>query len=82
MYTMNNSLRLMVEKWLSPSSTMPARVARFGRMSSNRLRYVCVEALRPTGPLALYFFLHDDGKWRVFPPDVARPAMGVSSVSR
>lgn len=78
MGTVDTPLRLLVEKWLGPTPAMPARVTRFGRMPSNRRRYVCVEALRPAGALAIYFFFHDDGAWRVFPPEVARPAMSVS----
>nr|WP_082855234.1 hypothetical protein [Paraburkholderia phytofirmans] len=64
-----NSLRSLVEKWLIPNSVMPVRVTRFGRTGVSRSRYVCVEALQPKGPVALFFFRHDDGSWRVFPPD-------------
>lgn len=77
MSTMNRSLRLLVEKWLGPTPAVPVRVTRFGRMSSNQRHYVCVEAMRPAGALAIYFFLHDDGVWCVFPPAVDRPAMRV-----
>lgn len=69
MNTSAKSLRLLVEKWLTPTSATPVRVTRFGRTGSNRRRYVCVEALRPEGPVALFFFQHDDGTWRVFPPE-------------
>ena len=69
------SLRLLVEKWLAPTSAMPARVARFSRMTTSQRRYVCVEALRPTGMLVIFFFRHDDGAWRVFPPSVDGPTM-------
>jgi hypothetical protein len=61
---------------------MPARVTMFGRLRSNQQRYVCVEALRPAGAMAIYFFLHNDGVWRVFPPAVERPAMNVHEVQR
>jgi hypothetical protein len=69
MNTAAKSLRLLVEKWLTPISAAPIRVTRFGRTGSNRRRYVRVEALRPEGPVALFFFRHDDGTWRVFPPE-------------
>ncbi|RDK01472.1 hypothetical protein DLM46_16750 [Paraburkholderia lacunae] len=69
MTTAEKSLRLLVEKWLTPTSATPVRVTRFGRTASNGRRYVCVEALRPEGPVALFFFRHDDGSWRVFPPE-------------
>lgn len=78
MCTWDTPLRLLVEKWLGPTPAMPARVIRFGRIPSNRRRFVCVEVSRPTGALAVYFFLHDNGEWHVFPPEVERPAMSVA----
>lgn len=66
------SLRVLVEKWLTPSMESPMRVSRFGRTGSNRSRYVRVEAMRPEGPATLFFFQHDDGTWRVFPPETGR----------
>ena len=45
MHTDEKSLRYAVDKWLAPTPAMPARVVRF----CVRARYVCVEALRPTG---------------------------------
>ncbi|WP_241023888.1 hypothetical protein [Burkholderia sp. Ac-20365] len=62
------SLRMLVEKWFAPTSTKPARLVRFGRMTSDQRRYVCVESARPDGTLVIFFFRHDDGAWRVFPP--------------
>jgi hypothetical protein len=78
MSTEHTPLRLLVEKWLGPTRVMPARVTRFGRIPSNRRRYVCVEVSRPAGALAVYFFLHDNGTWQVFPPEIERPAMRVA----
>lgn len=72
------SLRLLIEKWLAPMPGMPVRVTEFGRRGSNRRRYVCVEASRPSGLLTIFFFRHDDGTWRVFPSDAKRAAMSVS----
>nr|WP_082855340.1 hypothetical protein [Paraburkholderia phytofirmans] len=69
MNTAETSLRSLVEKWLMPTSETPVRVTRFGRTGSRRSRYVCVEARQPDGPVALFFFRHDDGAWRVFPPE-------------
>ena len=69
------SLRFLVEKWLTPNLATPVRVIRFSRTLHNRRRYVCVEALRPKGSVAIFFFRHDDGTWRVFPPETVRPAM-------
>ncbi len=69
------SLRRLVEKWLAPTPTMPARIAGFSRMNSSRGRYVCVEASRPAGVQTMFFFRHDDGSWQVFPPATTRPMM-------
>ena len=73
-------LRSLIEKWLAPTPTMSVRLIEFGRTGSNRGRYVCVEASRLSGPLSIFFFRHDDGTWRVFPPDTERAAMSVSFV--
>lgn len=69
------SLRMLVEKWFAPTSTVPARVVRFSRMTLDQNRYVCIESSRPAGSLVIFFFRHDDGAWRVFPPASRRPAM-------
>src|SRR5260370_24962193 len=66
------SLRLLVEKWLMPTSSTPIRVTRFGRTPPNGRRYVRVEALRLEGSVALYFFQHDDDTRRVVPPETRR----------
>jgi hypothetical protein len=78
MLNAEKSLRLMVEKWLAPNPAIPVRVTQFGFARSNHRRYVCVEALRPTGPVGIFFFRHGDGTWCVFPPEVKRPAMNAS----
>ncbi|OUL84861.1 hypothetical protein [Paraburkholderia hospita] len=69
------SLRGLVDKWLAPTHAMRTRVIRFSRLSLHRQRYVCVETSGPMGTLALFFFRHDDGSWRVYPPEAQRPAM-------
>lgn len=78
MEAVKGSLRLVVEKWLGPTVTKPARIVRVGRMSSGRQRYVCVESSEQPGVLAIYFFLHDDGRWCVFPPAAKHPTMSFS----
>ena len=75
MNSANRTLRLLVDKWLGPTPETPLRVMRFGRLPSGRGRYLCVEKLRPTGALTIYFFLHNDGRWCVFPPASERPTM-------
>ncbi|MCG5077092.1 hypothetical protein [Paraburkholderia tagetis] len=78
MASAENSLRLLVEKWLAPTPATPVRVTRFTRTRSKRRRYVRVEAVGPAGSLAIFFFRHDDGTWRVFPAESERAAMSVS----
>lgn len=75
MNTQRDSLRRIVEKWLAPTPGAPVREIRLCRMPANHTRYVRVEALRPSGVLALFFFRHDDGSWQVFPPAAARVTM-------
>jgi hypothetical protein len=71
------SLRWLIDKWLAPTPAMPVRVTRFSGTRSNQRRYVRVEASRPAGSLAIFFFRHDDGSWCVFPATAERPAMRV-----
>lgn len=71
----NISLHSLVDKWLAPTLSMPARVTQFGRTVSTHFRYVRLEGGPATVPLTVIFFRHDDGSWRVFPPTAARPQM-------
>jgi hypothetical protein len=75
-----NSLRAMVERWLAHMP--PARVsfARFGCEGSARRRHVRVDVHRPEGDVAIHFFRHRDGMWRVFPPTASPLVMNVLSV--
>jgi hypothetical protein len=73
--TGEQSLRFVVEKWLGFNPLKSARVAGFGRTPSGGRRYVCVETMRDGEKLALFFFRHDDGCWRVFPPAPTLPEM-------
>jgi hypothetical protein len=75
MNTQRRGLHGLVEKWLAPTPAAPARVTQFGRTAGNR-RFVCVEVSHPTWPRAIFFFRHDDGFWRVFPPASQWPTMG------
>ncbi|AUT63720.1 hypothetical protein C2L65_18990 [Paraburkholderia terrae] len=72
------SLRALVEHWLAPGKTQRVRVVEF---RNNRVRqqcYVRVEVLKTGERMAMFFFRHQDGIWRVFPPARVRPAMGFS----
>ncbi|OYD60513.1 UNVERIFIED_ORG: hypothetical protein BDU10_9886 [Burkholderia sp. CF145] len=70
-----SSLREMVEHWLAPDPATGVRVTEFRNRRSRHECYVCVETLGATGPVALFFFRHQDGAWRIFPPNRQRPAM-------
>ncbi|MFM0133274.1 hypothetical protein PQR09_36250 [Paraburkholderia sediminicola] len=78
MSTAKNSLREIVEHWLAPDPADGLRVTEFRNRRSNQGCYVCVETLTATGPVALFFFRHQDGAWRIFPPSRERPAMRVT----
>jgi hypothetical protein len=66
MMTAKGTLRSSVEKWLMPATSV--RLTRFSHQGASHRRYIHVEAQRPQGPVGLFFFLHDDGTWQVFPP--------------
>jgi hypothetical protein len=67
----STGLRNQVEKWLAAGAAIPVRVTAFSRTQRGRRRYVRVQTSSPQGEHALFFFRHDDGHWRVFPPDSA-----------
>jgi hypothetical protein len=71
------SLRSLVDKWTPPNGAAPIRITRFS--SARRGRYVRVDVSRPEGPVALFFFRHDDGVWRVFPPEIGRAMLRTDS---
>jgi hypothetical protein len=73
------SLREAVEHWLATDPANGLRVTEFRR--TNHKCYVCVETLTAGGPIALYFFRHQDGAWRIFPPRREWPAMRATSYS-
>ena len=73
------SLRALAEKWLGLDTIKRATVTRFGRSRRHPWRYVRVEAILPSGALAILFFRHDDGSWCVFPPASPRPAINADA---
>ena len=75
MASSGKSLRLMVEHWLIGDSTKRVRVTEFRNRRSERGCYVCVEALREACPIAMFFFRHGDGTWRIYPPNRELPAL-------
>ncbi|WP_321924740.1 hypothetical protein [Paraburkholderia guartelaensis] len=69
------TLRSLVDKWLAPTFSAPARVAQVGRLFATHCRFVRIEGGTSSGPLSIVFFRHDDGSWCVFPPARTAPAM-------
>ncbi len=63
-----NSLRGLVDKWLSPSEASPARVMCFRHLAGQKGCLVYVESIRAAGRLSIAFFRHGEGAWYVFPP--------------
>jgi hypothetical protein len=78
MASARGSLRLVVEHWLAPDLANQIRVIRFRNQRSTGECYVCVETVKPRGTVAMFFFRHRDGAWRVFPPSQKRPMMCVA----
>ncbi|RDK07643.1 hypothetical protein [Cupriavidus lacunae] len=79
--TNEQCLRAQVEKWLAPGPTTSVHVVEFSRTHLGRRRYVCVETMQPAGLRALFFFRHDDGCWRVFPPAVDKSRMSADRLA-
>lgn len=75
MATGEKSLRKLVEHWLAPGARRRVRVAEFRNRRSDNACYVCVETSTTAGHVAMCFFRHRDGMWRVFPPERERPCM-------
>jgi len=69
-------LRALVDKWLAPTRSVPARITQVGRFGSHGARYVRLEGQVATGPLSIVFFRHGSGAWDVFPPVPPSAAMG------
>ncbi|AUT76731.1 hypothetical protein PTKU46_78870 [Paraburkholderia terrae] len=77
MTSAESSLREMVDHWLRPDPSRGVRVIEFRNSRCRHECYVCVEAPKATGAIALFFFRHGDGAWRIFPQARERPAMRV-----
>jgi hypothetical protein len=70
------SLRFEIEKLVGTTrfGSMRARLVKPPRLGGTRC--VCVRFEWVSGSVSLYFFRHADGRWRLFPPEQPRPAMG------
>lgn len=70
-------LRRIVEKWLGTEFHFDLRISEACGIAGNRRRYVRIEVPCRNDGAALYFFLHDDGTWGVFPQE--EPGLAMSS---
>jgi len=85
MVAVEQSLRVLVEKWLGAAHAVPLRVRSIHRIRSRRRRCVCIEVERAadftTHSFMLYFFRHDDGAWHIYPAEAVRPAMSIERLA-
>jgi hypothetical protein len=72
------SLRWLVHKWFGHTSANAWRLTRPRQAHSSANRCVCLEISSEAGDaLKIFFFRHDDGTWRVFPPAPKKPAFSL-----
>jgi hypothetical protein len=76
MTTRHPSLRFEIEKLVGTTrcGSMQVRLVKHSRLGGTRR--VCVRIEWASGAISLFFFRHADGRWRLFPPEQPRPAMG------
>ena len=68
MVTTKSSLRGLREKLRATAGAKPVRVLALHGSQDGQTCRVCIEIVRPDGPIVLFFFRHCDGTWHVFPP--------------
>ncbi|PYE17694.1 hypothetical protein C7410_12569 [Paraburkholderia silvatlantica] len=73
----SRSLRAMADKWLFLRPDTRVHVTRVAQGARKHRSCVYVSAVGAVGESGMFFFRHDDGSWYIFPPDEARPALGV-----
>jgi hypothetical protein len=85
MVASQQSLRVLVEKWLGAVSSGHLQVHSIQRLRAGRNRCVCIEVERAPGSelsaFTLFFFRHDNGAWHVYPPEAVRPAMSLARLA-
>ena len=88
MVASEQSLRVLVEKWLGAVSAGHVHVRSIHRIRAGRRRCVCIEVERASSSLScafssftLFFFRHDDGTWHIYPPEAVRPAMNLGRLA-
>lgn len=75
------SLRLTVARWLALDPAAPVRVTKFRNKRSIHECYVYVETFKAGQPIGMFFYRHQDGTWRIYPPTRKRPAMCIPKTS-
>jgi hypothetical protein len=70
-----SSLRSLIEKWFSPTAAAPVHVSRCTFANSSQTKCVLARSSVSEASLAIFFFRHDDGIWRVFPPSPRKPEL-------
>lgn len=75
------SLHSMVAHWLVPDPAKPVRVTKFRNRRSTRECYVYIETVKAGGQVAMFFFRHQDGTWRIYPPTRKRLALSIHHTS-
>jgi hypothetical protein len=85
MVASEQSLRVLVEKWLGAVSAGHLHVRSIHRLRAGRNRCICIEVERESASafsaFTLFFFRHADGAWHVYPPGAIRPAMSLSQLA-
>jgi hypothetical protein len=88
MVASEQSLRVLVEKWLGAVSAGHVHVRSIHRIRAGRRRCVCIEVERASSAFSsafssftLFFFRHDDGAWHIYPPEALRPAMNLGRLA-
>ena len=89
MVASEQSLRVLVEKWLGAVVAGHLHVHSIHRIRAGRHRCVCIEVERASGsasrsassPFTLFFFRHNDGAWHVYPAEAVRPAMSLGRLA-
>jgi hypothetical protein len=68
-------LLAVIEKWLGAGLASRCRLEDGDSKCSNSRRYIRVEVPGREESATMYFFLHDDGTWNVYPQQDRRPEM-------
>jgi hypothetical protein len=88
MVASEQSLRVLVEKWLGAVSGGHLNVRSIHRIRAGRRRCIYIEVERASSAFSsafssftLFFFRHDDGAWHIYPPEAVRPAMSLDRLA-